>query len=265
MSQLLYKNVFPKIKEISSIIWHTKKLRYSILVFFISLLFLSSFIWELAAKLGLYQGTPIIIYMEQDPAIQAFEEDEDVKLWAQFEFFEQRNLKMYRISNIYQLEYTPPYFLKSVKDPHITKYYCLHLGYHMQNQDKKKWQTLSLHGKSIPCFIYPKGNHSLSTKFAAMLSGNKTGKATLYMDKDFAQILNLPIDTSFASYIDPKSKREHIKIKPIHIKLIGEGFVSFDMQPTKNERLRYKYAETITIAIHKDTISKIDFEHSSQN
>jgi hypothetical protein len=265
MSQLLYKNVLPKIKETLSIIWHTKKLRYTILSFSLFPFFMNSFMWEFAAQLGLYQGTPIVIYMEQDPATQAFEEDEDVKLWAQFEFFEQRNLKMYRISNIYLLEYTPPYFLKSVQDPHISKYYCLHLGYHIQNQDKKKWQTLSLHGKSVPCLIYPKGNHSLTTKFAAMLSGNKTGKATLYMDKDFAEILNLPIDTSIASYIDPKSKREHIRIKPVHIKLIGEGFVSFDMQPTKNERLRYKYAETITISIHKDTISKIDFDHSSQN
>ena len=144
MNQAPHKNVSPEIKEILSDIWHTKKIRYSIAVFFIFLLLLtSSFMWELAAKLGLYQGTPIVIYMEQDPASQAFEEDEDVKLRAQFEFFEQRNLKMYRISNIYQLDYTPPYFLKSVKDPHITKYYCLHLGYHIQNQDKKKWQTLS--------------------------------------------------------------------------------------------------------------------------
>ncbi len=126
--------------------------------------------------------------------------------------------------------------------------------------NNKKWQEISMAGSVAPYIEFPEGFSSLKLKLFEMFGHTKSGKAAIWVDQDLAHIINLaPIETS-KEYIDSKTDKKYVKLYPVNIKAIGEGYTFIEKETTPSEQLRYNYPSKIIVGIQKDYLSKVEFD-----
>ena len=216
-------------------------------------------LFKIAAHLNIYQGNPLVVYVEEELAAPGFGHRKDAKSTVNFESKETQNLKLIRVDNIYQLCYMPALF-KKYPNPEQAWATLLGIGYYLIEDNNKKWQEIAMAGNVAPYIELPKGFSALKLKLFEMFAHTKSGKAAIWVDKDLAQIINLaPIDIS-KKYIDPKTGKEYVKLYPVNIKAIGEGYTFIEKGTTQREQSSYNYPEKIIVGIQKDYLSKVEFD-----
>ncbi len=83
---------------------------YASIGILILLMFNYTILFKIAAHLNMYQGTPLVVYVEEELASPGFGNREEWKSTVNFESKEARDLKLVRVDNIYQLWYMPTQF-----------------------------------------------------------------------------------------------------------------------------------------------------------
>ena len=206
---------------------------------------------KFAANIGLYQGNPIVIYVAEELANRQLGYKKG-KSTINFEEKESKNLKLVRIDNVYQIYYKPSH-LKRLPDPKRAWQTLFHIGYSIFKNNKSEWTETSMHADLIPYVEFLNGQSVPS-------EGRGKGKAAIWIDKDLAQIIKLAPISATGEYIDPHTKQEYVKIYPVTIKAIGDGYAFIEKQTTHDEQERYHYPHSIAVGIHKTYFSKVEFD-----
>lgn len=250
--------IFERLKN--SVIYNKKFVVFYVSIgILILLLFNYTVLFKIAAHLNMYQGTPLVVYVEEELAAPGFGNREDAKSTANFESKETQNLKLIRVDNIYQLCYMPALF-KKYPNPEQAWASLLGIGYYLIKDNNKKWQEIAMAGNVAPYIEFPKGFSSLKLKLFEMFAHTKSGKAAIWVDQDLAHIINLaPIETS-KGYIDSKTDKKYVKLYPVNIKAIGEGYTFIEKETTSSEQSRYNYPSKIIVGIQKDYLSNVEFD-----
>lgn len=217
----------------------------------------SSLVMKLLAHTGLYQGEPFVFYFEKDNfSFMNNKSDTDIISTICTEKKQTQKLKLTRLSNIYKLAYKPSY-LKDFKDPNIVYFSIFNIGFFYYKNGVKIWHEEPITPKLVPYFERYKTNSWLVTKFMQIMSNTGSDKASLWIDKDLAQLINLaPFDDS-KYYVDKNTKKRYVEIYPVKINSIGEGYYNLERETTEEEQEKYKYANKISVGIHKDYVLKV--------
>ncbi len=232
---------------------------YASIGILILLLFNYTTLFKIAAHLNMYQGTPLVVYVEEELASPGFGNREEWKSTVNFESKEARDLKLVRVDNIYQLWYMPTHF-KQYLNPEQAWATLWSIGYYFMKDNNKKWQEISMAGNVAPYIEFPEGFASLKLKLFEMFAHTQSGKAAIWVDQDLAHIINLaPIETS-KGYIGSKTDKKYVKLYPVNIKAIGEGYTFIEKETTSSEQSRYNYPSKIIVGIQKDYLSKVEFD-----
>ena len=234
---------------------------YIITLLFSLLLIFDTAFFKVAAYLNIYQGSPLVVYVEKELAYSGFGSREEWETTVNFENKETKNLALVRVDNIYQLHYMPEH-LKKYPNPEQAWATLLSIGYYGIDANKdKKWIEISMAADAAPYVEFPKGFSSLKLKLFETFARSKSGKAAIWVDQDLAEMINLAPYESSKESIDSKKEGKYIKLYPVMIKATGEGYTFIDKETTSNEQTRYNYPAKIIVGIHKKYVSKIEFDH----
>lgn len=228
------------------------------MLFSLLLIFDTAF-FKVAAHLNIYQGSPLVVYMEKELAYPGFGRREEWKSTVNFENKETKNLQLVRIDNIYQLHYMPEHY-KTYPNPEEAWAALWSIGYYAIDKNKK-WIEISMAGSAAPYIEFPKGFSSLKLKLFEKFARSKSGKAAIWVDQDLVEIINLAPYESSKGYVDSKTQNKYVRLYPVNIKATGEGYTFIDKETTSNEQTRYNYPGNIIVGIHKEYVSKIEFDN----